>query len=78
MELRSSRWRTRRGVSLYKHIYGGGDIDFFRNNPARIEEIEGMYFVSLSNLLEAKSSSWNRDKDKKDAELIRRYLSRNN
>jgi hypothetical protein len=67
-----------KGISLYSHIYGAGDIDFFRNDPDKIEEIEGIYFVSLSNLLEVKSSSWNREKDKKDVELIRDYLSRRN
>jgi hypothetical protein len=63
-----------KGVSLYFHIYGGGDIDCFRNNQDRIEEIQGIYFVSLSNLLEAKSSTWNREKDKADVELIKKYL----
>ena len=62
------------GVSLYSHIYAGGDIDFFRNNKDKIEEIDGIYFVSLSNLLEVKSNSWNREKDREDAELIRKYL----
>lgn len=67
-----------KGVSLYSHIYGGGDIDYFRNNLDRIEEVQGIYFVSLSNLLEAKSSTWNREKDKKDVELIRNYLAKQN
>jgi len=64
------------GVSLYHNIYGGGDIDFFRNSPDKIEEVDGIYFVSLSNLLEVKSSTWNRDKDKVDVELIKNYLSK--
>lgn len=66
------------GVSLYHNIYGGGDIDFFRNTPDKIEEVDGVYFVSLSNLLEVKSSTWNREKDKVDVELIKDYLSREN
>ncbi len=64
------------GASLYKYIYGGGDIDFFRNHQNRIEEIDGICFVSLSNLLEVKTSSWDRDKDKEDAKLIKDYLAK--
>lgn len=64
-----------KGVSLYSQIYGGGDIDYFRKNPNRIEEIQGIYFVSLANLLEVKSGSWNRDKDKRDVELIKNYFA---
>ena len=62
------------GVSLYHLIYGGGDIDFFRNNSENVEVFDGIYFVSLSNLLKVKSTSWNREKDKKDVELIQEYL----
>ncbi len=65
-----------KGVSLYAHIYGGGNIDYFRNSPDRMEEIDGIYFVSLSNLLEVKSTTWNREKDRKDVELIKDYLSK--
>ncbi len=62
-------------ISLYPYIYGGGTIDFFLNDPTRIEEIDGVPFASLSNLLEAKSGSWDRPKDRHDAELIEAYLS---
>ena len=62
------------GISLYHHIYGGGDIDFFRNDPDNVEIIDGMYCVSLTNLLKVKSGPWNREKDRKDAELIMDYL----
>ena len=64
-----------KGVSLYKYIYGGGEIGFFLNDPKRIEEIDGIYFVSLENLLQTKSSSWDRPKDREDAELIKNYLN---
>jgi len=64
------------GVSVYRRIYGGGTIDFFLKNPDKYEEIEGVYFASLSNLLEIKSGSWNREKDKRDVELIKAYLAR--
>ncbi|MDD5589959.1 MAG: hypothetical protein PHQ47_02160 [Candidatus Portnoybacteria bacterium] len=62
-------------VVLYKYIYGGGDINFFLDNPERIEEIDGIIFVSLQNLLEVKSGSWDREKDRKDAKLIKEYLA---
>jgi len=68
---------NKKGTQLYWNIYGGGEIDFFFNDLSGIEEIGGIYFVSLSNLLEVKSGSWDREKDRNDAELIKNYMSRN-
>jgi hypothetical protein len=62
-------------ITLYPYIYGGGTIDFFLNDPNRTEEIHGIKFASLQNLLEVKSSSWDRPKDRQDAELIKAYLA---
>jgi len=62
------------GITLYPYIYGGGEIDFFLDDPKRTEQIDGIKFVSLENLLEVKSSSWDRPKDRLDAELIKAYL----
>jgi hypothetical protein len=67
-----------KGSQLYKYIFAAGDgINFFLNNPEKREEIEGVYFSSLSNLLEIKSGSWDRPKDREDAVLIRKYLKEN-
>jgi hypothetical protein len=63
------------GITLYPYIYGGGEIDFFLDDPKRTEQVEGINFASLANLLEVKSSSWNRPKDRLDVELIKAYLS---
>ncbi|MEK7109492.1 MAG: hypothetical protein AAB919_03620 [Patescibacteria group bacterium] len=64
-------------VEVYLDIYGGGEIDFFLSNPTRTEEIGGIYFASLTNLLEIKSGSWDRPKDREDARLIKEYLTKN-
>lgn len=63
------------GVQLYFHVYGVEDFDYFHADPIRTELIDGMYFVSLQNLLEIKSGRWDREKDREDAELIKKYLN---
>ncbi|MBL7045767.1 MAG: hypothetical protein ISR99_01935 [Parcubacteria group bacterium] len=63
-------------VDLYHSVWGREDFDYFFSDLSRIELIDGIYFVSLKNLLEAKSGHWDRGKDRKDAELIKEYLAR--
>ena len=65
----------REGVQLYLSVWGREDFEYFMAEPYRTELIEGIYFCSLENLLEAKSGKWDREKDLKDAELIKTYLA---
>jgi hypothetical protein len=65
----------REGVDLYNSVWGREDFEYFFADPSRVELIDGIYFATLSNLLEAKSGRWDREKDRKDAELIRAYLA---
>jgi hypothetical protein len=63
------------GVQLYFSIYGKEDYNYFLSEPTRIEEIDGIYFTSLKDLLRKKSTDWDREKDKQDVELIKAYLA---
>jgi hypothetical protein len=67
----------REGVQLYSTVWGREDFGYFMADPYRTEVIDGMYFCSLQNLLEAKSGKWDREKDLKDVELIKAYLAKN-
>jgi hypothetical protein len=44
------------GVQLYFSIYGKEDYNYFLSEPTRIEEIDGIYFTSLKDLLRKKST----------------------
>jgi hypothetical protein len=67
----------RDGIDLYHSVWGREDFDYFFEDPSRIELVDGIYFASLTNLLEAKSGRWDRPKDREDVRLIKEYLTKN-
>jgi predicted acylesterase/phospholipase RssA len=49
-------------------------LEYFMEDSSRTEIINGIYFVSLTDLIRSKSL-WHRDKDLKDVKLIEEYLT---
>ena len=62
-------------VDLYWSIWDREDFEYFMAEMYRTELVDGIYFASLENLLEAKTGHWNREKDLQDVKLIREYLA---
>ncbi len=65
----------REGVEVCTSVHSVYDLDYFLQNKDRYEEIEGVYFSSLKDLLRMKSV-WKREKDLVDIELINKYLDK--